>query len=122
MKVCSKGMTNQHRTWGRKSRLVCENRDNCSRQEDNEPDEGDGQKIEGIWSPMVRLKKRARIQIPQFCSCCSESRPLRTSTCGPQTIVHQHIFRFTSLLHIPGGALVVVDLLFSSHASRTLIT
>ncbi|GFV64806.1 hypothetical protein TNCV_809031 [Trichonephila clavipes] len=36
------GTTNRHRTWGREQRLVGENRDNNSRREEDEPDEGSG--------------------------------------------------------------------------------
>ncbi|GFY06972.1 hypothetical protein TNCV_4090741 [Trichonephila clavipes] len=40
--VCLMGMTNHQRTWGRKPRLVGENRDSSSRREDHMPDEGSG--------------------------------------------------------------------------------
>ncbi|GFX86790.1 hypothetical protein TNCV_1409871 [Trichonephila clavipes] len=46
--VGSIGTTNQHRTWGRKLRLVGENHDNNSPREDDAPDEECGQKNIGI--------------------------------------------------------------------------
>ncbi|GFV91401.1 hypothetical protein TNCV_899181 [Trichonephila clavipes] len=42
IKEGSMAMTNQHGAWGRKTRLVSENRDNNSRREKDEEDEGIG--------------------------------------------------------------------------------
>ncbi|GFT49389.1 hypothetical protein TNCV_4583561 [Trichonephila clavipes] len=50
-------MTNQHRTWGRKPRLVGENRDNCSHWEDDEPNEGCGQTNADIQSAVEGMKE-----------------------------------------------------------------
>ncbi|PRD28414.1 UNVERIFIED_CONTAM: hypothetical protein NCL1_32446 [Trichonephila clavipes] len=50
-------MTNQHRTWNHKSRLVGENHDNSSLREEDEPDEGSGQEKVRSWSVLIKLKR-----------------------------------------------------------------
>ncbi|GFY10255.1 hypothetical protein TNCV_2629341 [Trichonephila clavipes] len=44
------GTTNQHRTRGRKPCLVNENCRNSRRRKDDDPDNGSGQTLVGIWS------------------------------------------------------------------------
>ncbi|GFX25317.1 hypothetical protein TNCV_1274771 [Trichonephila clavipes] len=76
-------MTNCHRTWVFKTRLVGENHDNSSRREDDMPDERNGQTNPGISSAVGGLRKFARMQIFNFSRCCCrEYQPLRTRTCG----------------------------------------
>ncbi|GFW98674.1 hypothetical protein TNCV_2758531 [Trichonephila clavipes] len=80
-------------TKGCKPRLVGKNHNNSSRREDDEPDEGNGQTNEGIWSVVAGLKKLARKKIYHFFrSCCKEYQSLSTRTCGSCTMAHQHIF------------------------------
>ncbi|GFX32797.1 hypothetical protein TNCV_889351 [Trichonephila clavipes] len=55
------GMANQRRTWSRKPRFAEENRDDSSRREEHEPDEGSSQTNAWIWSAMVRLKNLMQI-------------------------------------------------------------
>ncbi|GFU13507.1 hypothetical protein TNCV_938071 [Trichonephila clavipes] len=52
-------MTDQHRTCGRKTRLVVENGDNSSHRENDAPDEGSGLTSDWIWTAVVGLKKPA---------------------------------------------------------------
>ncbi|GFV11884.1 hypothetical protein TNCV_1217591, partial [Trichonephila clavipes] len=54
----------------RKPRLIVENREDCSHQEDNEPDEGSGQANKRLWSTVMGMKKPKRMQISHFRSYC----------------------------------------------------
>ncbi|GFY17169.1 uncharacterized protein TNCV_1089451 [Trichonephila clavipes] len=49
--IGSMGTTNQHITWGQKTRLADENRNNSSREKDDEPDEGISKRMRGFGAP-----------------------------------------------------------------------
>ncbi|GFX41801.1 hypothetical protein TNCV_389141 [Trichonephila clavipes] len=117
----SMGTTNQNRICGCKPRLVGENRNNSSRQEDDELDEGSGQANAEIYIYCPNRTMTQNILFPYSTSsrsCSREYRPLYIRTCGLYTMVHQHIFRLwgvtTSMLHIPEGGLSAVNLLLAS--------
>ncbi|GFW88698.1 hypothetical protein TNCV_2833591 [Trichonephila clavipes] len=50
------GMTNHHRTWSRKPRLIGVNHGSSNHREENALDEGHGQMKGQIWSTMNHLK------------------------------------------------------------------
>ncbi|GFX45793.1 hypothetical protein TNCV_934321 [Trichonephila clavipes] len=73
--VGSMGTTNHYRTWGRKLRLVVENRDSSSHREDDAPGEVSGQINTSIWSDVVEFKRPARVEISHLSrNCCRRTK------------------------------------------------
>ncbi|GFW79494.1 hypothetical protein TNCV_127991 [Trichonephila clavipes] len=98
-------MTNHCRTWGHKKKLVGENRDDSSHQEDDEPDKESNQTNTGIYIYCLNVWRKILIFLCSMPSRSSirEYQPLRIKTYGSCTLVHQHIFELrgvtTSMLH-----------------------
>ncbi|GFS48291.1 hypothetical protein TNCV_2296701 [Trichonephila clavipes] len=76
--------TNHLKTWGRKPRLVGENRINSNRWEVNVPNEGSGHTNPGIWSAVVRMKN---LKVGKFLTSPTVAAG-NTGHCAPERVVH----------------------------------
>ncbi|GFX27217.1 hypothetical protein TNCV_1563971 [Trichonephila clavipes] len=95
------GTANHHRIGGLKLHLIGGNRNNSSRRENDEPDEGNGKTNTGISSSEVGLKKPVHMQISHFSrNFCREYRLLRTRKCGSYTMVHKYSIAVHNHLHV----------------------